>query len=208
MYQRIDQHIVYRVSDPLPRGPADLVGRRVVVIKGNSTHAAALATLAKEHPALRWTKVRGRDALDLLAMVANGEADVTVADSTEFSLGRHFHPDLRPAFKLAESEAIAWALSPRGTDLLPEVERYFAEIGEDGQLAEILERYRRSLVRFDRVDAANFVSGVRERLPRYRRGSRRPRRKPASTGACWLRSATRNRAGTKPRCRRPACADS
>lgn len=167
VFQRIDQHVVYRVSDPLPRGPNDLVGRRVVVIKG-STHAAALTALAKEYPALRWTEVEGRDPLDLLAMVANGEADMTIADSTEFSLGRHFHPDLRPAFKLAESEAIAWALSPRSSDLLPEVERYFAAIADSGQLAEILERHRRSLVRFDRVDAANFVSGVRERLPRYR----------------------------------------
>ena len=167
VFQHIDQHVVYRVSDPLPRGPQDLAGKRVVVIKG-STHAAALAALAKAHPVLRWSEVEGRDPLDLLAMVANGEADVTIADSTEFSLGRHFHPDLRPAFKLAESEAIAWALAPRSTDLLPEVERYFAEIAKHGRLEEILERHRRSLVRFDRVDAANFVSGVRERLPRYR----------------------------------------
>ena len=167
VFQRIDQHIVYRVSDPLPRSAADLVGRRIVVLRG-TTHAAGLARLAVNTPALRWTEVEGKDSLDLLAMVANGEADVTVADSTEFSLGRHFHADLRPAFKLAESEAIAWALSPRSTDLLPQVERYFAEIEKIGRLAEILERHRRSLVRFDRVDAANFVGGVRERLPRYR----------------------------------------
>ena len=167
VFQHIDQHIVYRVSDPLPRRPEDLTGKRIVVIKG-STHAAALAALAKQHPVLRWIEVNGRDPLDLLAMVANGEADMTIADSTEFSLGRHFHPDLRPAFKLAESEAIAWALSPRSDDLLPEVERYFDEIKAIGQLQEILERHRRSLVRFDRVDAPNFVSGVRERLPRYR----------------------------------------
>jgi membrane-bound lytic murein transglycosylase F len=167
VFQRIDQHIVYRVSDPLPRGPGDLVGRRIVVLR-DSTHARGISRLAREWPELRWSEVQGQDPLDLLAMVANGEADVTVADSTEFSLGRHFHPDLRPAFKLAESEAIAWALAPRSSDLLSEVERYFGELEAIGKLAEILERHRRSLVRFDRVDAANFVSGVRERLPRYR----------------------------------------
>ncbi len=167
VFQRIDQHIVYRVSDPLPRSAADLVGRRIVVSR-NSTHVFWLRRLAKALPALRWIEVDDNDPLDLLAMVANGEADMTVADSTEFSLGRHFHPDLRPAFKLAESKAIAWAMAPRSTDLLPQVERYFSELGAIGALAEILERYRRSLVRFDRVDAANFVSGVHERLPRYR----------------------------------------
>ena len=165
-YQQIDQHIIYRLRDRLPKSPADLVGRRIVVIR-NSTHTASLARLRKDWPELRWTEVEGSNQLDLLEQVARGEADITVADSTEFSLGRHFHPELRPAFKLAEAEAIAWALAPRSTDLLPQVERYFSELESIGTLAEILERHRRSLVRFDRVDAASFVSGVRERLPRY-----------------------------------------
>jgi membrane-bound lytic murein transglycosylase F len=166
VYQRIDQHIVYRVQDKLPKSAADLVGRRIVVI-GHSTHATSLANLARDWPELRWSEVDGQDQLDLLAQVAGGAADITIADSTEFSLGRHFHPDLRPAFKLAESEAIAWALAPRSTDLLSEVEDYFSEIESIGKLGDIIARHRRSLVRFDRVDAANFVSGVRERLPRY-----------------------------------------
>ena len=166
VYQRIDQYVVYRVQDALPRKPADLVGRRIIVQR-NSGHAAALAHLAQRAPDLRWSEIRAADTLDLLERVALGKADVTVADSIEFSLGRHFHPDLRPAFKLAESEAVAWALSPHGSDLLPEVERYFSDLAADGRLADIIERNRRALVRFDRVDAANFVSGVRERLPRY-----------------------------------------
>ena len=166
VFQRIDQYIVYRVEDALPKTPSDLVGRRIVVLR-NSAHAASLARLAKETPGLTWTTVKDGDALDLLDRVARGEADVTVADSIEFSLGRHFHPDLRPAFKLEESEAVAWALSPHGGDLLREVERYFADIATNGRLADILERNRLSLVRFDRVDAANFVAGVRERLPLY-----------------------------------------
>jgi len=166
VFQRIDQYVVYRVGDPLPKTPADLAGRRVVVQR-NSTHAESLRRLAATVPGLTWSEVRQGDALDLLAKVQRGEADVTIADSTEFSLGRHFHPDLRPAFKLAESEDVAWALSPHGGDLMPQVVDYFAGIESDGTLADILERNRRSLVRYDRVDAANFVAGVRERLPRY-----------------------------------------
>ena len=166
VFQRIDQYVVYRVDDALPKAPSDLVGRRIVVLR-NSTHAASLARLAREIPGLTWTTVKDGDALDLLERVARGEADVTIADSIEFSLGRHFHPDLRPAFKLEESEEVAWAVSPHGGDLLHEVERYFADIGMSGRLADILERNRLSLVRFDRVDAANFVAGVRERLPLY-----------------------------------------
>jgi len=167
VYQHIDQHVVYRVQDRLPAGPADLVGRRIVVVKG-STHAASLARLAARWPALRYREVEGVDPFDLMAQVQEGSADLTVADSTEFTLARHFLGDLRPAFKLEESEAIAWALAPRSGDLLAQVERYFDELEAIGRLDEIRERYRRSLLRYDRVDAAGFVSGVRERLPQYR----------------------------------------
>ena len=166
VFQRIDQHVVYRLQDRLPKTPADLIGKRIVVMR-NSTHATSLARLAPRWPGLEWTEVKGGDTLDLLAQVAEGNADVTVADSIEFSLGRHFHPDLRPAFKLSESEAVAWALSPHGENLMSEVAIFFAEMESNGRLADILERNRRALVRFDRVDAANFVAGVRERLPRY-----------------------------------------
>jgi len=164
--QHIDQYIIYRVQDRLPRDAADLTQGRIVVQR-NSAHSAALAALAVQAPALRWSEVRGADALDLLGQVARGEADFTVADSIEFSLGRHFFPDLRPAFRIAESEAVAWAVSPHGHDLLPELAAFFADIAADGRLAGILERNRRALVRFDRVDAASFVTGVRERLPSY-----------------------------------------
>lgn len=166
VFQRIDQHVIYRVQDPLPRAPDDLVGRRIVVPR-DSAHAAALAQLATQVPGLAWTEVRAADALDVLGRVARGDADLTIADSVEFSLGRHFFPDLRPAFRVAEAEAVAWAVSPHGKDLLPELESFFAEVEADGRLADILERNRRALVRFDRVDAASFVAGVRERLPHF-----------------------------------------
>jgi membrane-bound lytic murein transglycosylase F len=166
VYQHIDQHIVYRVQDPLPESPRDLIGKRIIVIR-NSTHAASLARLKQELPGLRWTEVDDADQLELFARVASGAADVTIADSTEFTLGRRFHPELRPAFKLAESEAIAWALAPRSTDLLRLVERHFTEIKAIGRLAEILSRNEHVLARFQQVDAPAFVSAVRERLPLY-----------------------------------------
>ena len=166
VYQRIDQHIVYRVQDPPPESPRDLIGKRIEVIR-NSTHAASLARLALELPQLRFIEVDDADQQELFARVAHGAADLTVADSTEFTLGRRFFPELRPAFKLAESEPIAWAVAPRSTDLLPLIKRHFDELEASGRLAKILTRNEGSLSRFRRVDAPAFVSAVRERLPRY-----------------------------------------
>ena len=169
----------------------------------------SLARLARETPGLTWTTVKGGDALDLLDRVARGDADVTIADSIEFSLGRHFHPDLRPAFKLEESEAVAWALSPHGGDLLREVERYFADIGTNGRLADILERNRLSLMCASTAWTPRISSRAsRERLPLYQSWFREA---ALESGIDWRllggASVTRSRAGTRPRSRRPACRD-
>jgi ABC-type amino acid transport substrate-binding protein len=69
VYLHIDQHIVYRVQDPLPAAPRDLIGKRIVVI-ANSTHSASLKRLARKFPGLRWTEVEDADQLDLFAQVA------------------------------------------------------------------------------------------------------------------------------------------
>ncbi len=167
VYQNVSQHVVYRVSAPIPGGPADLAGRRIVLVP-HSTHAASLRKLADQVPGLVWQEVKGADQMELFAQVATGQADVTVADSSEFALGRHFYRDLRPAFMLGESEEIAWALAPRSTDLLPQVTRYFDELTDNGKLADILARNSLSLSRFDRVDAGDFVLQVQSRLEQLR----------------------------------------
>lgn len=167
VYQEVSQHLVYRVQDPLPTGPADLAGRDLVVIPA-STHASLLAGLASHVPGLAYREVPNADQIDLFALVAGGKADATVADSTEFALGRHFYRDLRPAFTLGEAQQVAWALALRSVDLLPQVERYFQELRDSGRLQEILDRNSLALSRFDRVDAGDFVHQVQTRLGELR----------------------------------------
>lgn len=167
VYRRISQHVVGHVRGPLPARPSQLAGHRIAVIRG-STHAVSLARLAARLPGLQWAEVDGVDQLDLLAQVSGGAIELTVADSSEFALGRHFHPELRPAFTLEESEEIAWGLGPRSRDLLAAVQRYFDGIAADGRLAAILARHDQSVARVERIDAAAFVRSVRETLPGYR----------------------------------------
>jgi membrane-bound lytic murein transglycosylase F len=166
-YQLIKQHIVYRQQERPPRTAADLVGKRIEVV-ADSTHAHALAALVAQVPGLTYREVPAVDQLDLLARVSSGDIDYTVADSSEFSIGRHFHPDLRTAFELAESERIAWAFNPRDDSLAPLVREYFDKLERDGSLASILERYYAAADRFDYLDSLNFVRLVQERLPELR----------------------------------------
>lgn len=167
VYQRIRQHVIQHVLAPAPSSLEDLRGKRIEVI-ARSTHAASLRAAAAADPALRFREVSGVDQLDLFARVSNGEVEYTVADSTEFSLARHFHPDLRVAFDLADSEDIAWALNLRDDSLQPLVQRYFSQLEADGTLAGILERYYSVAERFDYVQSLGFVRDVRERLPDLR----------------------------------------
>jgi len=167
VYQRIAQHVLYRQREDAPRDAADLVGKRIEVIAG-STHAQALAALAAETPGLTFVELPGVDQLDLLARVSSGDIDYTVADSTEFSIGRHFHPELAAGLELAQAESVAWAYGLRDGSLGPLVRRYFAEIERDGTLAGILDRYYSAAERFDYLDSINFIARVQRHLPGLR----------------------------------------
>jgi len=166
-YRDIAQHVVYLRRRPAPRDPGDLAGRRIEVIAG-SPHALALASLAASTPGIEFEEVENVDQLDLMARVSSGDIDYTVADSTEFSIARHFHPDLGTAFEVAESLPIAWAYGLRDTSLGPLIRRYFDTLTRDGTLAAILERHDAATARFDYLDSVNFVRIVQERMPELR----------------------------------------
>jgi membrane-bound lytic murein transglycosylase F len=166
-YQHISQHVIHHARRRRPASPADLVGARIQVLAG-STHAAALAALAAQFPGLAYAEVEGVDQLELLDRVSAGDIDATVANSTEFAVGRHLHPELRQAFEIAAAEDVAWALSPRDRSLDPRVFAYFAGLEAQNLLAPMLERYYSEAQDFDYLDSVNFLKHVRERLPALR----------------------------------------
>ncbi|MGA1730819.1 MAG: transporter substrate-binding domain-containing protein, partial [Steroidobacteraceae bacterium] len=155
-YRTISQHLVYRRDRPAPAGPADLLGREVQVVAGSS-HARKLAELQIEFPELRFVEVPDVDQLDLLARVSSGAIDFTVADSSEFSVGRHLHPDLARAFELSGGLPIAWALPSDQPELLEQVNAYFSLISQNGELERILSRYEAHEKNFDYLDSRDFV---------------------------------------------------
>lgn len=167
VYQRISQHVVHHARRRRPASAAELVGMRLEVLAG-STHAAALAALAAQYPGLAFTEVAGVDQLELLDRVSNGTIDATVANSTDFRIGRHLHPQLRQGFEIATAQEVAWALSPRDRSLDAEVAAYFAELESQGRLAAILDRYYAEAEDFDYLDSVNFLRHVHERLPGLR----------------------------------------
>lgn len=167
-YQMVDMHLIYKLGTGKPRSLDDVIGRPIEVVAGTS-HVDMLSSLQDLYPELTWTENADVEVADLLAKVAAGEVDFTVADSTEFNIQRHFYPDIRVALDLEIGDPLAWAF-PRGTgdSLLSRADEFLIAIERDGMLARIKDRYYGHTRKFDYVGTRNFIRHYESRLPRYR----------------------------------------
>ncbi len=167
-YEMVDMHLVYKLGTGKPRTVEEVIGRSIEVVAGTS-HVEMLISLQEIYPELSWVENADVEVADLLARVAAGEIDFTIADSTEFNIQRHFYPDLRVALDLELDDPLAWAF-PRGIgdSLLSRADDFLISIDRVGQLARIKDRYYGHTKKFDYVGTRNFIRHYESRLPRYR----------------------------------------
>jgi membrane-bound lytic murein transglycosylase F len=167
-YEMVDMHLIYKLGTGKPRSIDDVLGRTIEVVAGTS-HVDMLASLQEIYPDLTWIENADVEVADLLQKVAAGEVDFTVADSTEFNIQRHFHPDLRVALDLEIDDPLAWAF-PRdsGNTLLARADAFMIAADRTGSLAQIKDRYYGHTHEFDYVGTRNFIRHYESRLPRYR----------------------------------------
>ena len=167
-YNTVDMHLIYKLGTGKPRSIDDIIGRSIEVVAGSS-HADMLASLKQVYPDLTWTEDADVEVADLLARVADGEIDFTVADSPEFNIQRHFYPDLRVALDLKVDDPLAWAFPKgNGDSLLSAADDFLIHIDRSGLLARINDRYYGHTDEFDYVGTRNFIRHYSSRLPRYR----------------------------------------
>ena len=167
-YESVDIHLIYRLGTGRPREVDDILDRSIEVLASTS-HVDILESLQEEHPDLTWTENADVEAADLLEKVAVGEVDVTIADSPDFNIQRHFYPDLRVAFDLQVDDPIAWAF-PResGDSLLARADDFIIDADRSGLLARVQDRYYGHTKKYDYVGTRNFIRHYESRLPRYR----------------------------------------
>ena len=81
-----------------------------------------------------WIERADSDTEEILADVSRGNAQYTLASSTEFALNRIVHPELAIALDLSPERAIAWVVSTSAHDrsLLDRVNAFFAGARSDG----------------------------------------------------------------------------
>ncbi len=167
-YQSIRQQLVYRAGRRKPRSVKDLIGSQLEVV-AESSHVERLKELQREYPGLTWQEHADMDSEELLRLVAEELIDYTVADSNEVALARRYHPNLRVAFDLSESQPLAWAFR-RGRDrsLVDEAARFLDDLKSSGVLAQLIERHYGHVRKVNPLDVSRFLLRIKSRLPRYR----------------------------------------
>lgn len=167
-YETVDVHLIYKLGTGKPRSINDVLDRSIEVM-ASSSHVDLLASIKESYPTLQWAENADIEVAELLTKVAMGEVDLTVADTPDFNIQRHFYPDLRVALDLGIGDPVAWGF-PKGTadTLLARADDFLIKSDRNGMLAQVHDRYYGYTKKFDYVGTRNFIRHFENRLPRYR----------------------------------------
>ncbi len=167
-YDSVDVHLIYKLGTGKPRSIDDVLDRSIEVMAGSS-HVDLLASIRTSYPTLQWSENADIEVAELLTKVAMGEVELTVADSPDFNIQRHFYPDLRVALDLDIGDPIAWGFPKGSADtLLARADDFLIQADRAGMLAQVHDRYYGYTKKFDYVGTRNFIRHFENRLPRYR----------------------------------------
>jgi membrane-bound lytic murein transglycosylase F len=141
-YLNATQLLVARTEDaPALRGPADLAGRRVAV-RASSIYHRTLESLRDEGgiPLEIQVVPESTETEDLIAGVANGTYDATVAVSHIFAIARAWQPNVVGAFGLGKPLEIAWAIRPEDTKLMEAADAFLKIHGRGTTFLNVLRK--------------------------------------------------------------------
>ena len=167
-YETVDVHLIYKLGTGKPRSLDEILDRSIEVMAGSS-HVDLLETIQESYPTLTFTENADATVAELLTKVAMGEVDLTIADSTDFNVQRHFYPDLRVAIDLDIDDPLAWGFPKgNGDTLLATADDFLIRSDRAGLLTQVHDRYYGYTKKFDYVGTRNFIRHYNNRLPRYR----------------------------------------
>ena len=166
VYQIVSEQVV--CSSRMPQQLNALTAKTIAVVPG-SAQEVALREAREKIPELRWDARRNQTVDGLLAEVASGKLDCTIANEEQLTMASNFYPNLNPLLDIEEPSRLAWGFAPTGNDkLFVETKKFFAHIQKDGTLNRLIERYYGHNDRLEAFDAMAFVNKVRNDLPRLR----------------------------------------
>ncbi|MEM6161879.1 membrane-bound lytic murein transglycosylase MltF [Erwinia sp. P6884] len=167
-YYSVSQQLVYRMGKPRPKSLGDLTGR--LTVASDSAYLSTLRSIKQnQYPDLDWAISTDQSPNALLEAVADGKLDYTVGDSLSIALLQRIHPQLAVAFDITDEEPVTWYMQRTEDDSLnAALLDYFNQMGEEGILARLEEKYLGHLGTFDYVDTRTFLRAIDSTLPAIR----------------------------------------
>ena len=164
-YYSVSQQLVYRIGAPRPKNLGDLKGR-LTVASGSAYLSTLRAVKDHQYPELDWAIATDQTPQAQLEAVADGKLDYTVGDSVTIALMQRIHPQLAVAFDITDEEPVTWYM-PREEDdsLNAAMLDFFNQMGEEGAMARLDEKYLGHVGTFDYVDTRTFLRAIDETLP-------------------------------------------
>jgi len=183
--------MIYKLGTGKPRSMEDVIGRSIEVMASGS-HVDLLISLQAAYPELTWVENADIGGADLLTKVAMGEVELTVSDSSDFNIQRHFYPDLRIALDLDIGDPIAWGF-PKGVGdtLLARADEFLIKADRAGLLAQVHDRY------YGYTKHGTSFATSRIDCLATARCSKTLEQNGMWIGACWRQSVTRNHTGVR-----------
>jgi polar amino acid transport system substrate-binding protein/membrane-bound lytic murein transglycosylase F len=166
-YLEVTPQIIYRNGQSRPTDAGDLVGKKIMVLKG-STHAEQLAELKKKYPGIEYEESDAVEVVDLLRMVDEGQIDLTLVDSNEVAMNQVYFPNVRVAFDLGDASNQSWAVAAgEDNSLLNEINAYLDKVKKNGTLQRLKDRYYGHVDVLGYMGATTFAQHLQQRLPKY-----------------------------------------
>lgn len=123
-YNRVIQTVVTRARDDSLTTPTDLADRTVVV-RRRSTYWQTIQALQDQGIAVTLRSApEGLETEEIIARVASGDYDVTIADSHILAIDLTWRDDIRAAFTVGDSVDHAWAVREEDMELRQAIDRF------------------------------------------------------------------------------------
>ena len=165
-YLPVQQMVITHKKNREIKGMDDLGGKTICVRSGTS-YENRLRKLKRGGLDITLQVKKDIPTEELIEAVAEGNLEVTIADSNVALLNRRYYPDIRIAFPIEQLQALGWAVRKGERALLEKINEFFALIEEDGTFKDIYNRYYGDVERFNRFDIKKFQQRIDSRLPRY-----------------------------------------
>lgn len=165
-YLAVQQLLICHKDGPKIESVYDLEGKTVHVPQ-DSAYEDRLRELLNEGLNFTIKTYPHLTTEELIRKVAQKEIELTLATSPVAFLHRRYYPDLEIGPAIKDNQEIAWAVPKGDHELLAEINRFIADLKENGTINKLLDRYYQGIEYFDYVELKRFHARLKTRLPRF-----------------------------------------